>query len=148
MNAAHLHLMFTHLPIVGLGMAVLINLYALINKSNELKKLTLWIYLMVGIFALFAYFTGDGAEEIIKTYPGISQDVIETHENMALFFFIGLMILAGVSMIGLYIIKTKEILLKKFNLYLLIVAILVSILAFETGSTGGKIRHSEIENSK
>ena len=37
MNAAHLHLMFTHLPIVGIGFAVLLNLYAIISKSNDIK---------------------------------------------------------------------------------------------------------------
>jgi cytochrome bd-type quinol oxidase subunit 1 len=55
------------------------------------------------------------------------------------------MVLAGIAAIGLYITKTKEILLKKFNVYALIVAVLLCILAFETGSTGGDIRHSEIK---
>ena len=145
MNATHLHLMFTHLPIVGLGLAILINLYAIINKSNELKKLTLWGYFIIGLFSIFAYITGDGAEEIIKTYPGINPDSIEIHEHIALLFFIGLMIIAGVSIIGLYITRKKEIFLKKFNLYLLIASILLSVLAYQTGSTGGNIRHSEIK---
>jgi len=37
MNATQLHLMFTHLPIVGLGIAIMINLYSIFNKSDELK---------------------------------------------------------------------------------------------------------------
>jgi len=145
MNATQLHLMFTHLPIVGLGIAIMINLYSIFNKSDELKKLTLWAYFVIGIFAVLAYITGDDAREIIKTYPGISADVIENHENTALLFFIGLMIIAGASVIGLYITNKKKSLLKKFNLYLLTAAILLSILAFKTGSTGGEIRHSEIK---
>jgi hypothetical protein len=32
MNAAHLHLIFTHLPIVGLGFAIFINLYLMVIK--------------------------------------------------------------------------------------------------------------------
>ena len=145
MNAAHLHLMFTHLPIVGIGLAVLLNIYAIFSKSNEIKKLTLWFYVLMGGFALLAYFTGDGAEDIIKTYPGISPDMIEDHEHAALFFFIGLLVISTVSLLGLYLIRKKEQLLKKFNLYLLIVAIFVSTIAIKTGYSGGEIRHSEME---
>jgi len=145
MNSAQLHLMFTHLPIVGLVIAILINFYAIFNKSNEVKKLILWTYAVLGIFALLAYLTGDGAEEILKTYPGITESLIEPHEQFALFFFIGLLILSVSSMIGLYVTKAKETLLKNFNLYLLIAALLLSILAFETGATGGNIRHTEIK---
>lgn len=146
MNNAHLHLIFTHLPIVGLGFAIMVNLYALLKKNIELRKLSLWFYVIIGIFAALAYSTGDGAEKIMETYPGIGEDIIEPHENVALFFFLGLMIVAGVALIGLYVTKTKERMLKKFNLYLFIAAVLISILAVKTGITGGAIRHSEIKN--
>ena len=136
--------MFTHLPIVGFGFTILINIYATLNRSNEPKKLTLWAYLLMGIFALPAFLTGDSAAEIIKTYPNISKNLIETHELFGLLFFIGLMVLAAMALIGLYIAKTKESLTNKFNLYILIAALLLSMLAIKTGSSGGKIRHSEI----
>jgi hypothetical protein len=145
MNAAHLHLVFTHLPIVGLGFVILLNLFSLYQKSIELRKTTLWFYAILGVFALFAYITGDGAAEMMKTYPGITEELIEPHENIALIFFIGLMITTGVSVIGLFITRTKEKLLKKFILYLLILSILVGFLAIMTGISGGNIRHSEIK---
>ncbi|PKP17250.1 MAG: hypothetical protein CVU05_15880 [Bacteroidetes bacterium HGW-Bacteroidetes-21] len=148
MNTAHLHLMFTHLPIVGLGIAIMINLYSLFYKTKELIKLTLWVYLIVGVFAVLAYMTGDGAGEIIKTYPGINEELIESHELYGLLFFIGLMIIGGLSLPGLYFSKKKEIWLKKLNLYLIIAALLMSVLAAITGSTGGEIRHPEIEKGE
>lgn len=148
MNSAQLHLLFTHLPILGLGFAILFNLVALIRKSEELQKLSLWFYILLGIFALLAYLTGDGAEEIIKTYPGITEDIIEPHENFALFFFIGLMVTSALSMVGLYMTKTKVNLLGRFNLVLLIAAILLSFFAVKTGSTGGSIRHTEIKQGE
>jgi uncharacterized membrane protein len=144
MNGAHLHLIVTHLPIVGLLAAFMLNLYAIISKNDEIKKLSLWAYVVLGIFGLLAYLTGDSAEEVLLTYPGFTEEMIEPHENMAIFFFIGLMIMMAGAFAGLYLSKTKEALLKKFNLYLLIVAILVAFLAVQTGSTGGKIRHPEI----
>ena len=146
MNAAQFHLIFTHLPIVGLGFVFLFNLISVFYyKSNELKKLTLWFYVILGFFALLAYITGDGAENIMKTYPGINEDIIEPHENMAVLFFIGLLVTAAVSMAGLYFSKKNEKILKKVTIYLLIACILLSLLAIGTGTTGGNIRHTEVK---
>ena len=148
MNPAHLHLVFTHLPIVGLGFAIILNGIALFRKSEELQKLTLWCYLLLGIFVLLAYMTGDDAGKLMQTYPGITEDVIEPHENAAMFFLIGLLATSALSMVGLYMTKTRKELLKKFTLSLLIGAILVSVLAVMTGSTGGSIRHTEIRQGE
>ena len=145
MNSAQLHLFFSHFPIVGLVFAVLVTVYSLFNKNHALARLSLWFFVVLGIFALLAYLTGDDAGKIMQTYPGITEDVIEPHENMALFFFIGLMITAVIALTGLYVSKTKEILLKRFTVILLIGGILLGILAGITGSTGGAIRHTEIK---
>ena len=128
MNPAQLHLIFTHLPIIGLGFGILLNLIAVLRKNGELQKLALWFYLLLGIFALLAYLTGDGAEKIMESYPGITEDTIEPHENIALIFFIGLMVTSALSMTGLYITRTKGHLLYRFSIYLLIAGILISFL--------------------
>jgi len=145
MNSAQLHLFFSHFPIVGLAFAVLVTLYAVFNKTPALARLSLWFYVVLGVFALLAYLTGDDAGKIVQTYPGITEDVIEPHENMALFFFIGLMITSVLALTGLYMSKTKETVLKRFTVILLIGGILLGILAGITGSTGGAIRHPEIK---
>lgn len=145
MNSAQLHLFFCHFPIVGLAFAVLVTVYALFNKNYAIARLSLWFYVVLGIFTLLAYLTGDDAGKIMQTYPGITEDMIEPHENIALFFFIGLMITSFIALTGLYMSKTKVTLLKKFTVILLIVGILLGILAGITGSTGGAIRHIEIQ---
>jgi len=148
MNPAQLHLVFTHFPIIGLGFAIIFNIIAIVRKSEELQKLSLWFYLLIGIFALPAYLTGDDAGKLLETYPGITKDIIEHHENVALFFFIGLMLTSALSATALYITKTRAKLLKRFNTYLLIAALLVGILAIITGSSGGAIRHTEVRQGE
>lgn len=148
MNPAQLHLVFTHLPIVGLGFAVIFNIISIVRKSRELQKLSLWFYLLIGVVALPAYITGDDAGKLLETYPGITKDIIEHHENIALFFFIGLMFITALSATALYITKTRANLLKQFSMYLLFAALLVSILAVLTGSSGGAIRHTEVKQGE
>jgi uncharacterized membrane protein len=145
MNPAHLHLLFTHLPIVGLGYAILLNLFALARKNAEFQKLSLWCYLLLGVVALVAYLTGDDAGKVMMTYPGITENIVEPHENMALAFLVAVILISALAMIALYVTKTREMLLKRFSLYLLIAAMLTGVLGVLTGSTGGAIRHTEIE---
>lgn len=146
MNGAHLHLMLNHLPVVGLGFVILLNIVAFVRKSDELKKLSLWFYFLVGILAIPVYFTGDSAEEILNTYPGFHEGIAEAHETMALHFLIITSLIAVISFVGLYYSKTSDKFLQKFTLVVFILSLIAAVFAFSTAITGGKLRHPEIEN--
>jgi uncharacterized membrane protein len=145
MNAAHFHLMFNHLPIVGLGFAFLINFLAMIRKSEELNNLSFWFYILVGVLSVLPLLTGDGAQEILLTYPGISKDAIENHETWAYIFFYGLMLNGILSIVAIWFSQKNPDLVKKLSIATLVVALVLSFFAFQTGTTGGKLRHPEIE---
>ncbi|MEI8007064.1 MAG: hypothetical protein WCI48_12725 [Bacteroidota bacterium] len=137
--------MFNHLPIVGLGFAILFNLVAILRKSEELVKLSCWFYILIGLLSVLAVFTGDGAGEIVKTYPGISNDAIEYHETWGYIFFYGLVVVGVGSMAALWFSRKNAIHLKKINIAALIISVLLLFFAYQAGTTGGKIRHPEIE---
>jgi uncharacterized membrane protein len=145
MNAAHFHLMFNHLPIVGLGFAILLNLLAILVKSPEVKKISCWFYIVVAVLSVLPIVTGDGAHEILRTYPGISNDMIEYHETFAYIFFYGLILNGILAIAALWFSRKKPDLMKKLNTAMLIVAVVLIVLAYQTGTTGGKMRHPEIE---
>jgi uncharacterized membrane protein len=85
---------------------------------------------------------------MMKTYPGITDAIVEPHENVALVFFIGLIAISVFSIIGLYLTKTRGHLLKKFTLYVFIAALLTGVFGVITGYTGGTIRHTEIKQGE
>ncbi len=145
MNAAHFHLMFNHLSIVGLGFAIIFNLYAIIRKNEELIKLSCWFYILIALLSVIAVFTGDGAGEIVKTYPGISNDAIEYHETWGYVFFYGLIALGVSSLKALWFSRKNIILLKNINIATLVLAVIILVFAYQVGTSGGKIRHPEIE---
>jgi len=145
MNTAHLHLMLNHLPMVGLGFAILFQLVAIAMKNTELKKISCWFYIIIGLLSILPIITGDGAHEILKTYPGIENDAIEYHETWAYIFFYGLM-LTGILAIGaLWFSRKNPDLMKKLSVAMLIIALVLLFFAYQTGTTAGKIRHPEIE---
>jgi uncharacterized membrane protein len=138
--------MFTHLPLVGFWFVLIFNIFGLNKKNIELQKISLWMYAILGILAILAYTTGDGAGETVRTYPGINADIIETHEHWAQIFFSGIVLLAIAAIVGLRMSKKNENTVRKFNIYILIFSIIISFTTYETGVSGGKIRHPEIEN--
>ena len=145
MNAAHLHLTSNHLPLIGLGFAIVLNLISVFMKSTEVKKLATWFYILTGASSLLAILSGDGAGEIIRSYPGISNDMIEYHETWGYFFFFGLIVVGCLSAAALWYSRREPGRLQKFQVAALIAALLVTVFAFQAGSTGGEIRHPEIE---
>jgi len=145
MNAAHFHLMFNHLSIVGLVFAILLNLFAIQRKSEDLVRLSCWFYILIGLLSVLAVVTGDGAGEIVGTYPGISSESIEFHETWAYIFFYGLIAVGVISLAGLWFSRKKARVLNKINFAALIVSVLLLVFAYRAGTTGGLIRHPEIE---
>ncbi|MGD0711510.1 MAG: hypothetical protein ABR968_10075 [Bacteroidales bacterium] len=148
MNGAHLHLILSHIPIIGAGFTTLLIIFALGQKSKEVKHTSLWFALIIGISALITYLTGDSAEEIVKTIPGITESLIDPHENMALFYMISLLFIGAVALAGIVLSRASSEILHKFTIIILILNILAMFLAYKTSLSGGKIRHTEIENTQ
>jgi len=146
MNGAHYHLILSHIPIVGAGFTILLLIFALVRKSKELKCTSLWFAVITGITALAAYFTGDSAENIVKQIPGITEVIIEPHENWALYYLLSLLLIAFIALAGLFVSRASAKILHKFTVIILVLGLLATMLAVETALTGGKIRHTEIEN--
>ena len=145
MNAVHLHLMFNHLPIVGLGFTLILHALALARNSNELKQVTCWFYIMIGLFAIIPILTGDGAGKMVLSYPDINRDTIENHETWGYIFFYGLLLNGALAAAALWFSREKPERMKRFGFALLIVAFVLTIFAYQTGTTGGQIRHPEIQ---
>jgi len=88
MDAAHVHLIFCHIPIVGAVFTILLILFGIFMKSKDLKIVSLWFSVIVGLFSVLAYVTGDGAAETAKKTSGITESIIEPHEEWALYYFL------------------------------------------------------------
>ena len=140
--------MVNHLSIVGLGFAIFVTLIALYRKNPEIEKLALWIYILTGLLSALAILTGDGTSEIVKTYPGIGIDAIEYHETWGYVFFYTLTVIAVLAIAALWLSRKNAQIIRKFMFTILILSLLSLVLAFMTGTTGGKIRHPEIEKGK
>jgi hypothetical protein len=72
-----------HIPILGTVLGFLLLSVAVARKSGELKRVSLAVFVITAVVALPVYFTGEPAEEIVEHLPGVSESLIERHEEAA-----------------------------------------------------------------
>lgn len=146
MNEAHLHLMLTHLPVVGTLIGLLILSYALLAKRAEAVVIALGVFVFSGLSALAVYFTGEAAEEAIEGRAGLAEALIEPHEEAALFALIAAGALGLFSLLGLLL--TRRGVPAWIARAALVLALLASGLLAWTSNLGGQISHPEIRSEQ
>lgn len=144
MNEAHFHLLVNHIPIIGVVIGILILTAGFIFKINMVKRTALGVFIFSAMFAIPAFLSGEGAEEVIEKLPGVSETYIKAHEEIAEIF---IWIIATLGVLSL-VTFLSEYFKTKYSklLYLLtaIMAIATIVVAKQVGTTGGEIRHIEI----
>ena len=146
MNQTYLHLLFGHLPIFGSILGGLVLAHAVWTKSNQTKIAAYYLLIISSIGAGVSYLTGEGAEETIENLQVVSKNIIEKHEDFALYALIGLIILGLSALIGLFVTLYKHSLTRAIAISTLILCFISFGLVARTGYLGGQIRHAEIRS--
>ena len=144
MNDAHLHLVVNHFPIIGtiLGLGILVS--GIVIKNNPIKNTAYVVFSVVAIFAFLSMATGEGAEEIVEDMPNIGKLIIHEHEEMAEKLASVLYVLAGISLVGLYLNFKKHAKANLVSYFAFVIALVAVFFGKQTGTTGGEVRHTEI----
>lgn len=149
MDAVHIHLLLNHLPVISTIFAVPLFAYALLRKSDEMKRLSLIILVFAAVVAIPVYLTGEPAEEAVENLAGVSHSIIEEHEDAAKISMIFLMMTGVLSLAGLFLMRTKKAFVAGwFVLISLLFSVISAGLIARTANLGGQIRHSEIRAGK
>lgn len=147
MNQTHIHLLITHLPIIGAILGAFVLIHGIWRKSNATLIAAYNVLIIAAIGAGIAYATGEGAEETVEHLQGISKNVIEEHAESALISLIGLIVIGMIAMIGLFVTLKSTSLTRPVALLALTASLVGFGLIARTGFLGGQIRHTEIGNS-
>jgi len=143
MNAAHVHLVLNHFPILLPLVALILLFLGLVFKNALVKRIAYGMLMASGIFTFFTMNSGEGAEEIVEEL-GRNHDLIHEHEDKAETFAL-LSYLSTVFATVAFWINWKR---KPFSDITLYISILLCgallYLGQRTGSSGGEITHEEI----
>ena len=143
MNAAHLHLILVHFPVIMIPLGVLLLAVGIWNKNLTLRDTAYCVFIGGAAIGGAAFLAGDGAEEIVEHVAGVVESAIEPHEEaseLAIWFAIAL----GIgSIIALGTKKFSPQFSPRFQVPLLALAVVTSGVLGYAAQLGGKIRHPE-----
>jgi uncharacterized membrane protein len=146
MNWAHVHLLLTHVPVIGVLFGLIALVVALVKDSKELKVASLSLFVIAALLTIPVYFTGEPAEEVVEHLPGVAESLIEQHEEAAQVSLVAMGILGVIALTGLIIFRRVHI-PRWFTVSVLALALVVSGSLTWTANLGGQIRHTEIRSS-
>lgn len=143
LNAAHVHLLLNHVPILGAVAAAFLLTLAFFVRRELLTKAALWTLAVSGVVAVPVYLSGEEAEGIVEEL-GAPDAVIEPHEEAALWTVLVLGALALAALGLLWWLSHRRETPRWLTTSAWAAAMLGAVLAGRTAYLGGQIRHTEI----
>src|SRR5688572_215264 len=135
MNSVQIHLALTHAPVIISLVALALLVVALLLKNDTLIKTAYIMILVAGTAAVPVYFSGEGAEEAIEKLPGISESIIEQHEDVAKYSMLSVAV-AGLFALAALFSNRWQAVSRILKILVLIISITSSALMIQTAHLG------------
>lgn len=148
MNAAQIHLLVNHLPVIIPMIGAPILGIGLWLGSSDLRKMGLWLLILSALIAIPTYLSGEPAESFIKNYPGVARFGIHQHLEAAKISLIGIEVAGFASLVVLLYTRLGKTLPRFIWGIVLLLSATSTVLMLRTSHLGGQIRHEEIQTEE
>jgi uncharacterized membrane protein len=143
MNAAYLHLILNHFPLILNIAALIVMVAALMWRNEAVTRAALVLMVATALFTVGTFMTGDGAAEIVKNMKGVDATAIHEHDDAA-GFALGWGIVEGVFALFVLIrYRGGRALPRWITVATLVTILFVISVDARTSYLGGKIHHPE-----
>jgi hypothetical protein len=148
MDAAHLHLMFNHLPIIGTPLVAGLLLWGLVQRSREVLRAALGAAVIVAALSYPVFLTGEPAEEKVEDSSWLQERLVHEHEERAETGLIAILLTGTLGAIVLWQSRAGRH-VPAATAGLTLAGLLLSSCLFGWAAlAGGRIRHDELRNGK
>jgi len=147
MDAPQLHLMLNHLPVLGVLFSALVLLVGLVFRSQAITRLAIAVLIVSALAGVPVFLSGEPAEEALEHTAGVSERVIEAHEDAARIAMIALDVLGLAALFGWLRYRRSDV-GRGFATTLMIATFALSGLMAWTAHLGGQIRHPELSGAQ
>jgi hypothetical protein len=141
--------MLNHVPLLGLIVGFLLLAWGALKDYEHVQNSGMVILAVTALIALPVYLTGEPAEEVVEHLPGVSEQIIELHEDSALLSLV-LAIAAGI--LAFVTLVTKRFTPSRIGIIGIYACLFFSLVGGAsmtyTANLGGQIRHSEIRGNQ
>ena len=143
MSIVHLHLILNHVPVIGMGFALLILGVAAWRRNDGMGRLGLVVMVGLSIVTAAVFLTGEPAEEAVEDVAGVSGAMIHPHEEAAEAALIVTGIAGVMALVALGAYRRRA--LPRWLTGAAFTAALVSTTMLGwAANLGGQIRHTEL----
>ncbi len=143
MNWAHAHLIINHAPVMGAAFALLLLLWGMARKQEDVQQAALWGMVLTGLAAGGAYLTGGYAGDLVQVLPGVSVARINSHEDAALLALVAAILTGILAATGLFLARRRKALPRWCLLGCLLLGLATGTLMARAANLGGEIRLPE-----
>ncbi len=148
MNGAHLHLILTHLPVLGIAFGALLLGLGLVRQDRGIQQAALGALVLSGLAAGLAYLTGEGAEEAIERTVGAGKPYLERHEEAGMVGLVAAGVVGVLALIALVGGRQNRPLSRGVLIVNLGLALAASGALAWVANLGGQIGHPEIRSGQ
>jgi hypothetical protein len=98
MNAAYLHVVINHLPIMGVPIAIGLLVLGLWTRDHAIRLAALLSFVVLGVLTVPVYLAGHEGEDFVERAPGVFEVAIDAHEDAATVAFAATELLAVIAL--------------------------------------------------
>jgi uncharacterized membrane protein len=148
MNGTYLHLLLNHMPILASFFGVCLLVYGLWAKQYILQKTAFVFFIVAALVTVPVMLTGEEAEETVENVAGVSENIVEEHEEAAKPAYIAMLATGVFSLLALLLPVFGRTNPKAVTIIVLLLGIASFVLLGRAGLEGGKIIHKEIHGGQ
>ena len=140
----HLHIVLNHFPLIGSIFVLGLLIASAYMKSDDLRRVSLILFVVLGLVAIPVYITGAAAGWAYQGRPDMSIEILTAHRDAGLLAFVFL----GLTGTASWLVLWRE---RRFGrssnagfCAVLVLALLALLTIIEAGSLGGTVLRPEL----
>jgi hypothetical protein len=133
-----------HVPTIGSAVAIALLIISFVRRNEDLKRVALEAFFVIAVLTIPAYSTGLAAQIQIREMEGVSDVIIEAHEDAAIWTFALMQLTGGFAWYALWKRRRTGRQAGGAMLAVVFLSALTLAAAARTANLGGEIRHPEI----
>ena len=148
MNAAHIHLMVVHLPVVLCPLVLVLLAWGQLRHNDVYLRQGYTILILCAAAGVVAFYSGPSAFELLQEKLVTERDLVEDHAAIARAAFIVTLVGGVLALQALLQFAQEEPPARWLRTTILMTTLLACYLMAWSAHLGGQIRHPEVRGSQ
>lgn len=148
MNAAHIHLMVVHLPVVLCPLVLVLLAWGQLRHNDVYLRQGYTILILCAAAGVVAFYSGPSAFELLQEKLVAERDLVEDHAAIARAAFIVTLVGGVLALQALLQFAQEEPPARWLRTTILMTTLLACYLMAWSAHLGGQIRHPEVRGSQ